>query len=108
MQIECLAPQFVTQIESELRLRLLLQAAMQVFSSRLHCIGSARADAAHRAAKPAAIKGKNVVPRGKLCARESKCCAMEKSYEHNIQTATLRKTKAWCPNGLLPCAAIGT
>ena len=43
MQSDCRKPQLVTQVEIELRSRLLLQAAMQVFCSPLHRIGAAAA-----------------------------------------------------------------
>jgi hypothetical protein len=72
-------PQLVTQVDSDERSRLFLQAAMQIFSSPLQRIGAEKAGAAASRAKATEIAATGATPR-KRAASESIRRVMPMSY----------------------------
>jgi hypothetical protein len=76
MHADWRSPQLVRQVDIDDRLRLFLQAAIQIFSSPLQRIGAEKAGAVERGALAAEIRASAAIPRSSRASSESIRCVM--------------------------------
>jgi hypothetical protein len=79
MHADWRSPQLVRQVDIDDRLRLFLQAAIQIFSSPLQRIGAEKAGALESRAHAAEITASAAIPHSRRASSESLRCVMPMS-----------------------------